>query len=273
MESSLTLRFDDVGCILNPRLGREQSVAKRKSKAAVKEPGGRMQLDTPILPQWRAYKRKGVPARFVRTGPNGEDLVSVRAEFIKGIDVLFDRAKSRMWKRQVARLRDSFGSLPVFPKRPNAISLGDFKTLLGYANTAIAQSAREEFIADLFPDLANVIRHGLFELGEWKLIGQVDELRMERLCGCGERHCASFYVRRGANRKWKKSGKVLQVPTAKSGMIILDVVRGEIRFIEVLLNPPFRKRLVEAVRSMKLARGIKGSHGARENLTYRGRFS
>lgn len=97
-------------------------------------------------------------------------------------------------------------------------------------------------LADALPDLAHELERDLRAEGHPALGDQVRELRMTAACGCGDSGCTSFYTGPVPDGPW--TGEHKNVVTGKGGLI-LDVVDGQIRFIEILdrgkLRPVVRK--------------------------------
>ena len=97
-------------------------------------------------------------------------------------------------------------------------------------------------LAEAMPDLATELERDLRLEGHATLADQVTELRMTAPCGCGDSFCTSFYTGPVPEGPWE--GHHQNVITEKGGLI-LDVVDGKIRFIEVLdrgsLRPKLRK--------------------------------
>lgn len=77
---------------------------------------------------------------------------------------------------------------------------------------------------------------------------------MTGTCGCGDSFCSSFYTGPKPNGPWGPGARnvVLQ---PRTGDVILDVVDGRIRFVEVL----DRKDVRDKIRLLFLAKGTKTS--------------
>ena len=101
---------------------------------------------------------------------------------------------------------------------------------------------KEPLLADALPDLASELERDLRAEGHPALANQVPELRMTAPCECGDSFCTSFYTGPVPDGSW--SGEHKNIVTEKGGLI-LDVVDGRIRFVEVLdrgtLRPMLRK--------------------------------
>ena len=65
------------------------------------------------------------------------------------------------------------------------------------------------------------------------MANSVDELRAFESCGCDDKFCTSFYTGPRPDRSWGPDHESL-VYVLDGGMLVLDVVEGAIRFVEVL---------------------------------------
>jgi hypothetical protein len=104
-------------------------------------------------------------------------------------------------------------------------------------------------MSSVFPALDRELQLGLREVGRDDLAAQVDALQIHDVCGCEDGFCTSFYTGPRPQGGWAP-GHENVLPDVPSGMVVLDVVDGEIRFVEVLdrgdLRPAFndlRRRL------------------------------
>jgi hypothetical protein len=94
------------------------------------------------------------------------------------------------------------------------------------------------------PDLCAEVTAGLASIGREDLAQQVPDLRIWDRCGCGESFCNSFYVGPRPLGAWSDEGDhENQVPDVNRGMVVLDVVSGVIRHMEVLDRPEIRTAL------------------------------
>ncbi len=89
-------------------------------------------------------------------------------------------------------------------------------------------------IADLAPELAERIEARLREHGEPELAEQVAGLRITEVCKCGQPYCGSFYTSSMPMRRWFMRGRQVELGGGPPGEVVLDVVRGEIAYVEVL---------------------------------------
>jgi hypothetical protein len=90
-----------------------------------------------------------------------------------------------------------------------------------------------EPLVDLLPAFAAELEHALRADGEHELADRVAGLAIESPCGCGDDLCSSFYTGARPNGEWGASHRNV-TPTVPTGMVILDVVDGRIRYVEVL---------------------------------------
>lgn len=91
----------------------------------------------------------------------------------------------------------------------------------------------QHLVADLLPDFASELEKALSEDSEPGLAAQVGSLRIVELCGCNDDFCASFYTGPKPDGGWGQ-GHTNVLPSLESGMVVLDVVDGVIRYVEVI---------------------------------------
>jgi hypothetical protein len=103
--------------------------------------------------------------------------------------------------------------------------------------------AARESMSAVFPALSRELQRGLGDVGRDDLVAQVERLRIYEVCKCEDSFCTSFYTAPHPHGEWG-SGLENVVVDVASGMVVVDVVDGEIRFIDVLdrgdLRPAFR---------------------------------
>jgi hypothetical protein len=75
-------------------------------------------------------------------------------------------------------------------------------------------------------------------LGETQLSAKVESLEVWGRCSCGGDSCSSFYTGPRPKAAWSGEGdhRNIALPVHQ-GIMILDVVEGEIRYVEVLDRP------------------------------------
>ena len=88
-------------------------------------------------------------------------------------------------------------------------------------------------VMEVLPEFAGEMRRSLLEMGEAALAGQVAELRIEELCGCGDDFCSTFYVRERPKGTYGPGHRNVPLET-DDGLVCLDVVEGVIVCVEVL---------------------------------------
>ena len=101
-------------------------------------------------------------------------------------------------------------------------------------------------LIDLLPSLARELQDLLTKQREPNLAAQIPRLRIFDRCRCGDDFCATFYVQpkpMGAYGKGHRN--VLLEPD--QGMLVLDVVEGEIACVEVLYRDEVRKIVAAAL--------------------------
>ena len=88
-------------------------------------------------------------------------------------------------------------------------------------------------VADVLPALAERMEARLREQGEPFLAGQVAALRITAVCTCGQPCCGSFWTSSTPMKRWFARGRQVELP-GLPGKVALDVVLGEIAYVEVL---------------------------------------
>ena len=93
---------------------------------------------------------------------------------------------------------------------------------------------RVPLVADILPELANQLEALLRERGEPFLAEQIAGLEIRSVCRCGNEHCGSFYTTDRPMKRWFRRGRQVALSKGLPGSVVLDVVGGEIVYIEVL---------------------------------------
>lgn len=93
-------------------------------------------------------------------------------------------------------------------------------------------------MADRWPSLADQFRRALLAEGEAGLAVSVHGLRVVEPCGCGDEFCQSFYTAPKPDGAYGPGHRNVWLDPPWPGMLILDVVQGEIVFVEVLYRTP-----------------------------------
>jgi hypothetical protein len=70
--------------------------------------------------------------------------------------------------------------------------------------------------------------------GRNELARQVGELEVHELCGCGDSFCQSFYTAPRPEGAYGPGHRCLPLDAPWSGMLVLDLVAGQIVYVEVL---------------------------------------
>ena len=96
-------------------------------------------------------------------------------------------------------------------------------------------------VRDAFPDLIGELTTLLEDEGEHELAICVQDVRLVAMCDCGDDFCQSIHT--AVHQKGKPYGEGHRcVPLLPSkGMLVLDVVRGRIMYIEILNRAPMRR--------------------------------
>lgn len=105
------------------------------------------------------------------------------------------------------------------------------------------QKEKRVLLADTLPTLATELRQLLEEHGEPELAAQVPRLVIFDRCRCGDDFCATFYTTPTPMGGFGPGHRNVAL-TPDKGMLILDVVAGEIACVEVLNREDVRKKLL-----------------------------
>jgi hypothetical protein len=98
-------------------------------------------------------------------------------------------------------------------------------------------------VGAVLPRLAARIEAALRSQGEERLADQVGTLRITAVCPCEQPFCASFHTLRRPFKRWFIRGRQVEVRDDGPGEIVIDVVRGEIAYVEVLYLDDVRDAL------------------------------
>ncbi len=97
-------------------------------------------------------------------------------------------------------------------------------------------------LAETLPAFAAELRQLLEQKGEPELAAQVPELMIFDRCRCGDEVCGTFYAQpKPLNGFGPGHRNVRLMP--EDGMLILDVVAGEIACVEILDRDDVREKL------------------------------
>jgi hypothetical protein len=97
--------------------------------------------------------------------------------------------------------------------------------------------------ADTLPAFATELQRLLTEQGEPELAAQVTGLMIFDRCRCGDDFCATFYTQPKPEGAYGPGHRNVAL-APDEGMLILDVVAGEIACIEVLDRNDVREKLL-----------------------------
>lgn len=89
-------------------------------------------------------------------------------------------------------------------------------------------------LCGVLPDFGAELVAGLTSIGRDDLAEQVPALRVWEGCGCGDSFCNSFYVGPRPHGAWDDEGDFENVMPDVPGVVVLDVVSGTIRYVEVI---------------------------------------
>jgi hypothetical protein len=92
-------------------------------------------------------------------------------------------------------------------------------------------------LREIYPELAAELVSLLDEEGEPDLAISARDLRIFARCGCGDGFCQSFYTAPPPNGSYGPGHRCLPLFTAQ-GMTVLDVVGGQIMYVELIDHPP-----------------------------------
>jgi hypothetical protein len=105
------------------------------------------------------------------------------------------------------------------------------------------QTEKRLLLADTLPAFASELQQLLIEKGEPELAVQVPGLAIVDRCRCGDDFCATFYTQPKPDGAYGPGHRNVRL-LPEDGMVILDVVAGEIACVEVLDRPDIREKLV-----------------------------
>ena len=95
----------------------------------------------------------------------------------------------------------------------------------------------------VLPGLAGRMEAALRAQGEERLADQVPGLRITAVCKCEQPFCASFHTSKRPMKRWFIRGRQVELADGGPGEVVLDVVRGEIAYVEVLYLDDVREAL------------------------------
>jgi hypothetical protein len=98
-------------------------------------------------------------------------------------------------------------------------------------------------LASVLPELGERIEAALRAQGEGRIADRVAGLRITGPCTCGQPFCGSFQTLRTPLKRWLMRGRQIELQDGGPGEIVVDVVRGEIAYVEVLYLDDVRDAL------------------------------
>jgi hypothetical protein len=101
-------------------------------------------------------------------------------------------------------------------------------------------------LATVLPAFAAELQQLLVEQGEPALAAQVPNMKVFDRCRCGDEICGTFYAKPRPKDGFGPGHRNVRL-MPEDGMLILDVVAGEIACVEVLDRSDVRERLIAAL--------------------------
>ena len=98
-------------------------------------------------------------------------------------------------------------------------------------------------VGDVLPGLAGRMQQALHAQGEERLAAQVPGLRITAVCQCEQPFCGSFHTLSRPMKRWFIRGRQVELADGEPGEVVIDVVRGEIAYVEVLYLDEVREAL------------------------------
>ena len=108
------------------------------------------------------------------------------------------------------------------------------------------QNSTRPLLADAIPEFATELRQLLEEQSEPELAAQVPSLAILDRCRCGDDFCSTFYTHPKPEGGFGPGHRNVRL-MPEDGMLILDVVAGEIACVEVLDREDVRQKLQAAL--------------------------
>jgi len=108
------------------------------------------------------------------------------------------------------------------------------------------QTEKQLLLADALPAFSAELRQLLEEHGEHELASQVPTLAILDRCRCGDDICATFYTQPKPKGGFGPGHRNVRL-MPEEGMLILDIVGGEIMCVEVLDRNDVRQKLDEVL--------------------------
>ena len=98
-------------------------------------------------------------------------------------------------------------------------------------------------VRSVLPGLAGRMEAALRAQGEERLADQVPGLRITAVCPCEQPFCGSFHTLKRPMKRWFMRGRQVELADGGPGEVVVEVVRGEIAYVEVLSLEDVREAL------------------------------
>ena len=98
-------------------------------------------------------------------------------------------------------------------------------------------------VGSVLPGFAARLEAALRAQGEDRLADQVPGLRITAACPCEQPFCGSFHTLSRPMKRWFIRGRQVGLADGGPGEVVIDVVRGEIAYVEVLYLDEVREAL------------------------------
>jgi len=105
--------------------------------------------------------------------------------------------------------------------------------------------SEQPLVRSVLPGLADRMEAALRAQGEERLADQVPGLRITAVCECDQPFCGSFHTLQRPMKRWFIRGRQVELDDGRPGEVMIDVVRGEIAYVEVLHLDDVRDALAQ----------------------------
>ena len=102
------------------------------------------------------------------------------------------------------------------------------------------------YVRDVLPEFATELRELLVKAERPELAQKIEALHLIDRCRCDDGFCSSFYTAPKPNGAYGLGHSNL-VLSAKEGMVVLDLVGDDIRYVEVIDRRDVREALFASV--------------------------
>ena len=99
-------------------------------------------------------------------------------------------------------------------------------------------AAESDRVVERWPAFGRQLRAALAAQSEPDLTAQIGELRVHQLCPCDDAFCQSFYTQPPPEEGFGPGHRNVVLEPDWDGYLILDVVDGQIMYVEVLERSP-----------------------------------